>query len=86
MQTYLAGARPRYTLEQLELLVPSFDAAWAIIRHDRGLMPGGADERAAKDRLARVVVDLVTRGHMRTVGDIASAATIVLRDQGRVPA
>lgn len=86
MRAYIASARVRYTPEQLELLVPAFDAAWAVVRRDRGWLPGSFDERAARDRLARVVVDLVTRGHMRTIAEIANAAVIVVRDQGRVMA
>jgi hypothetical protein len=86
MRAFLATTRPRYTPEQLDLLVPAFDLAWSAEYRTGRYMPGGADEQAAKDRLARIVVDLVTRGQMRTVGEIASAATIVLRDQGRSPA
>ena len=71
VRDFVASQRLKVSREQLDILVPAFDAAWAIAQ--RRLAPD-QDQNAARDRVAHAVVDLVLAGGMTNAQSIAEAA------------
>ena len=71
VRDFVASRRLKVTREQLDILVPAFDAAWAMAQ--RRLAPN-QDQKAARDRVAQAVVDLVLAGAMTNAQSIAEAA------------
>jgi hypothetical protein len=58
----------------LDLLVPSINIAWKAVLARGAFVLANGDERALKDRVAKVVVDVVTRGEKTDPHDVAEAA------------
>jgi hypothetical protein len=71
LREYLKTSGLKISPQQLDLLVPAFDAAWTIVR--KRLAPD-QDQQGARDRLARAVVDLVLAGGMTNTDNITAAA------------
>jgi hypothetical protein len=59
VRDYVEKRGLRVTPEQLDLLVPAFDATWDAVSKRGGFLLANNEERAMKDRVAKVVVDLV---------------------------
>ena len=59
MREYIEKRGRSVTSTQLGLLIPAFNMAWDAISRRGGLLLGGSEERAMKDRVAEVIVDLV---------------------------
>src|ERR1043166_4026836 len=62
VRDYVEKRGLRVTTAQLDLLVPAFDAAWAAVSKRGAFLLAGGEERVVKERLAKVVVDLVLNG------------------------
>ena len=61
MREYIEKRGLRFSRAQLDLLVPAFDKAWDAIKKRAGFFVVDADEPAMKDRLAKIIVDLVIK-------------------------
>jgi hypothetical protein len=59
VREYIRSHHIKITPAQLALLVPCFDTAWAKVQPRLQRLHPEDDERAAKDRLASAVVDIV---------------------------
>ena len=75
MRNYVKSHGLKISPEQLDLLVPAFDTAWARVRKRGGrVMLSDLEERAVKDQVAKVVVDIVMRGEISDPRRVAEAA------------
>ena len=74
VREYVARRGVKVSPAQLDLLVPAFDAAWEAIGKRGGFLLANGETRALKDRLARVVVDLVIDGDQTDPQVIAEKA------------
>ena len=74
VRDYVEKRGLRVTPAQLDLLVPAFDAAWAAVSKRGAFLLAGGEERLVKDRLAKVVVELVLKGQADDPHRIAETA------------
>jgi hypothetical protein len=71
MRDYIKSRGVPVSPAQLALLVPAFDAAWAELCKR---VPEQASDQALRDRVAKLVVDLVMSGESTDPKAIAAAA------------
>ena len=74
MREYIRSHQLRITPEQLALLVPCFDTAWAKVEKRLQRLHPEEGERGARDRLANAVVDLVVSERLTDPTKIAARA------------
>jgi hypothetical protein len=74
VREYIRSHQIKITPAQLALLVPCFDTAWAKVRDRLQRLHPEDDERAARDRLASAVVDIVITAGITDPAKIAARA------------
>jgi hypothetical protein len=74
VREYIKSHQIKITPAQLALLVPCFDTAWAKVQTRLHRLHPDDDERAAKDRLASAVVDIVITSGITDPAKVAARA------------
>jgi hypothetical protein len=74
VREYIKSHQIKITPAQLALLVPCFDSAWAKVQPRLQRLHPEDDERAARDRLASAVVDIVITSGITEPAKIAARA------------